>query len=275
MGPDETSQRTLVFETYEYSQSNIRQLKANMAANHVESLATEVIRRLAVKDATLDVAQDLEADGLEDLCLALISRNEDAAAKIVSELRADGMPVEVVYLKHLAAAARMLGDWWNEDRVSFVEVTLGSTRLLAIMRSMRHLFTPPRLSIEKTAVFAPVPGETHLLGINMATDFLRKDGWDITLKTGLDHDELVSEIEASSCNVIGLSTSGEHSIEALARLVVALHISCPHIPILVSGSMVNDQRSMIELMGVDAIATDIDDAKAQMTAMLTRPSMSA
>ena len=273
MGPEDTLHKTLLFETYEYSQSKIRQLKEKMPVKAVESLASEVIRRLAQKGSELKHVPILHAsEGLVDLCNALISSDDQAAAQIVSELRADGITDEVVYLKHLAAAARMLGDWWNEDRVSFVEVTLGSARLLAIMRSMRHVFVARQTNYRKSAIFAAVPGETHVLGVHMATDILRKDGWDITLKVGLEHDDLVSEINNSTSGLIGLSMAGEHSIEALSRLVVALHICCPQNPIIVSGSEIEAQRPLISLMGVDAIASDIEDAKAQMTELLTRAS---
>ena len=40
------------------------------------------------------------------------------------------------YLEYLALAARKLGKWWEEDRVSFLDVTLGTGRIYAIIRAV-------------------------------------------------------------------------------------------------------------------------------------------
>jgi hypothetical protein len=98
----------------------------------------------------------------------------------------------------------------------------------------------------------------------MASDLLRKEGWEIALKVGLDHDRLVKEIEKSPNGIVGLSISGEHSIDALSRLVVALHICCPHVIILVSGSNVDEVRPILNLMGIDGIAATFEEAKQQL-----------
>ncbi len=257
-----------MFETYEFSQSNIYQLNANLGPSQVEGLASEVIRRLAAKEYQFpDVLLEPTDDWLSLFCRALVSQEDDAAVRFVTDLHAGGVPAEEVYIKHIAAAARLLGEWWLDDHATFAEVTLASVRLIAIMRSMRPFFAPARTKLEKSAFFASVPGETHTLGIHMASDLMRMEGWNITLQTGLDHDQLVAAIETSDCNIIGLSMSGAHSIDALARLVVALHVSCPHVPIIVSGSEIRDQRPKVELMCVDGIADTFDDAKIQMNTL--------
>jgi hypothetical protein len=77
----------------------------------------------------------------------------------------------------------------------------------------------------------------------------------------------VTEVERNAPNLIGLSLSGEHAMDALSKLVVALHVCCPHARILVSGQDVKDSRALLTLMGVDAIAGDIDEAKEQMNGL--------
>ena len=264
-----TSARALELGVYEQSQASIRRLKASLPEAHVADLASEVIRRLALKSDQLPPVPDVTtSEMVEALCIALISDNDTAAAEIIAGLQADGVSADVVYLKYLAAAARKLGDWWVEDRASFMEVTIGSGRMLAIMRSMRHLFTPTKPKAGRSALFASVPGETHTIGVHMATDLLRKEGWSISLKTGIDHDSLVQDIERAEVALIGLSYAGKHAFEALTRLIVATQICSPHLPILVSGQDANRMRPKISLLGVDGIASDLDDAKAQMTALV-------
>lgn len=261
----------LQLETYLESQTKLRELKASLPDELVVNLAREVIMRLASRDRAFDaVPLDPSPAELEELCSALISDDDTAAADIITAVRADGTPPDVVYLRHLAAAARMLGEWWIADRANFVEVTVGTGRMFAIMRGMRHLFESNSYSPEKSAIFATVPGEDHTLGVRMAADIFRKNGWEIVLKVGLGHDDLIAGIEEGPGRIIGLSISGRHSVDALSRLVVALHICCPDRRLLVSGQNIDDIRPLLALMGLDGIAGDIDEAKEQMAGLLDR-----
>jgi methanogenic corrinoid protein MtbC1 len=231
----------------------------------VRNLAQEVIRRLAHDVTTTPVSPP--TDGVISLlCKALMSDDDQEGAAFVSALRSDGATLETVYLHYLAGAARMLGTWWEEDRVSFVEVTLATSRMYAIMRSLGRELPSHGLADRKAAVFATVPGEGHILGVKMAADLFRKDGWDIELKLGKTHDELVEEIGRSDVVIIGLSASSERSLEALSKLVIALRIKTPSTAIFVSGNVVANHADIIELMDVDGWATDYDEARAHFEA---------
>ncbi len=256
----------LQFDVYEHSKSNILRLKDRLPDDLVANLAREVIRRVVSKAGDIeDVTSKPASETLEDLAYALISKDELAGAKLILELRAEGKAAEAIYLAHLAAAARLLGDWWEEDRIDFTKVTLATGRIFAIMRGMKHLFEPASIVSTKNALFASVPGEDHTLGVRMAADLFRKDGWDIVLKVGLDHDALVEEIEQSGIGIIGLSISGVHSIEALSKLVVAIHISCPHVSLFVSGQNIEEAQPMLDLMGLDGTCSDVIGAKTLLT----------
>lgn len=263
-----TADAPIAIDVYKRSQAKIRRLKEKLPEDLVANLAREVIMRVASKDRVLDhVPYEASPEALEKLCVALLSDDDKAASGIISELQADGVRVEDIYLKQLAAAAQTLGDKWGNDELSFSQVTVATGRMYAIMRSLRHLFEPKLPLHGKAAVFAAVPGEDHTLGVHMAADFFRKDGWDIALKVGMDHDELVAEIGKTPAGILGLSVSGKHSIEALSRLVVALNICSPSLIILVGGSNISDLRPILDLLGLDVIAPSIEDAKMQMTAL--------
>lgn len=253
---------------YERSKANIQRLKERLPEDLVANLAREVIQRVASRDSAVEnLAQTPTEAELEQLCLAFISEDEHAAPKIIAGLRAEGASAEAIYLKHLAAAARMLGEWWTADKVNFTQVTFASGRMFAVMRSMKHLFEPVTTVQHKQALFASVPGEDHTIGVRMAADLFRKDGWDIDLQVGLDHDALVARIEENPSGIVGLSISGEHSVEALSRLVVAIHICCPHAILFVSGQNIDEARPFLSLMGLDGVAASIDDAKDQLSSL--------
>lgn len=252
-------------DLYDRSRVRILSLKRALPDDVVEPIAREVLRRVAASmpDAQFPFAADGEGQ-ISTLCRALIAQDDRAAIEFIERRRIEGKSLEEIYLRYLGEASRALGELWDDDRVSFVDVTLGTSRIYAIMRAMSPHFRNPAPMTEKSAVFASVPGETHTLGINMAADLFRQDGWEIILKTGKTHDALVAEIEGLAPRLVGLSSSGAHSIDALARLVVALRLANPGGCILVSGNALAEAGDIIENMDIDAVAGDIATARAAL-----------
>lgn len=250
-------------------QLRLRQLKSQFPSTTVESLAREVLQRIA-RDAAAEVARAPGHAKIIELCEALIDTDDQAGARFIREVRARGTPVESIYLNYLAGAAHMLGTWWEENRATFAEVTVGTSRMYAIMRAMQRDLPPVSLKPGKVAVFATVPGEEHVLGVRMAADLFRKEGWDIALKIGKSHDELVAEMADSQVLVIGLSASSDRVLEALSRLILALRIQNPMISIFVSGKVVADHEDTVALMDVDGMAPDYHSAKRLLDAHVSR-----
>lgn len=249
------------FDVIDKSERNLQELKSRLPSDSVAALAREVISLVARVAPPVDVS-DPSNRVISDLSKALISKDQFAGADFIRRVQREGASAETVYLKYLATAARMLGDWWSEDRVTFAEVTIGASRIYAIMRGLRRHFERFGAEAQDSVVFASVPGETHTLGVTMAADFFRSDGWDVTLHVGLEHDALVTAIGQSDCRMIGLSISGNHSMPALSRLVVALQMSQPATPILVAGQSIEELMPLIDLMNVDGIVETVEDARA-------------
>ena len=261
------------FEQGVYAQTNsrIRTLKTSLPESAVRTLAQEVLHRLAqqapqktvIANATYHVT-------IEKLSRALMSKDHEAAAQMIFQIKEDGTSPEDIYLTYLADAARLLGEWWEDSRVSFVDVAIGSSRIYSIIRGMSHLFLTDDPLHYRSAVFVSVPGETHTLGVNMAADLFRKKGWEIELLVGLSHEELVSELTLSKPRLVGLSSSGLHSSVALAKLIIALRLSNPGALIMVSGQVVNEAEDVVLAMDVDGIANDVPSALATLNSLWDR-----
>ena len=113
---------------------------------------------------------------------------------------------------------------------------------------------------QRSAFFVPVPGEDHTLGLKMATDLLRAEGWTIDLAFDLSHDEILEKIGAEHLGLLGLTAAGEHATERLVKLVLALRIVAPQMMIFVGGNIADTNREILELAGVDGYARDFDEA---------------
>ena len=269
MRDQDQNESSLDIDIYARSQGQLRELNSQLPLEAVETLSRETLRRLAERDRDVSIYAPSD-EKVERLCHALLDDDHLAGAAFINALRSAGASIDVVYLKYLASAARKLGDWWDNDMVSFTKVALGTSRMYAIMRAMRHQMPlNPGLS-SKSAIFVSVPGETHTLGVSMATDLFRKEGWDIDLHIGEDHDSLVAHIVQSEMPLVGISAGGPYSLHALSRLVVALRIKTPGTALFVSGQITEDDMKAVNLIGVDGVATDIDTAKALMNNLWDR-----
>jgi methanogenic corrinoid protein MtbC1 len=270
---DNATHRTDWFEHSVYEQTNtgIQTLKANLPEDEARSLAKEVLRRVAQRATKYPVLTHRAShDEIERLCIALTSKDNEAAKRAVMQISADGASPDLIYLTYLAGAARLLGEWWDDNRLSFVDVAIGTSRIYAIMRGMSHLFLPTQLTQIRGAVFASVPGETHTLGVNMAADLFRKEGWDIQLLLGLSHDDLIAEMVQYKPILIGLSCSGRHSASALAKLVIGLRLSNPGAFIMVSGRVLDEAEDVVLAMDVDGTAPDFRGAKVTLNSLWER-----
>jgi methanogenic corrinoid protein MtbC1 len=250
-------------EVFEKTHHDLTTLKARLPAEAVHSLASEVIRRVSSRVREIEVkAQEPSPKQIEHLARALISKDERAGAELVLDTTAAGMDIETVYLLYLAGAARLLGEWWDNSKVNLAEVAIGTSRIYSILRASDRLLVPKGRSSWKSAAFASSPNETHTLGIRMAADLFRKDGWEIDLFMGRSHDEVVDDIEQSHHYLIGLSSAGRHSSAELARLIVALRLSKPTAFIMISGQIVNDAKDIVSVLDADGIAHDYESAQA-------------
>lgn len=238
----------------------IETIRQTLPQTALTALAQEVVQRVAVSLHVLPMDFLPTSEEIDGLCQALLSTDPHAAIALIEQAQKNGASYEALCLSNLAVAARRLGEWWDEDRVSFYEVTLAAGRIYAILRTLRLDRLLPTPDMRRSAIFASVPDDLHTLGITIAADLARDKGWDIELFTGLPHAELVHTFEARETALIGLSASGKRSLPALIKLIVALRISNPRARILVCGQIAASSFNLVGITGADAAATDFEGA---------------
>lgn len=227
----------------------------------VRSLAEEVIARLAARDGGTETTTAPDPT-IDEICQALIAGDGDAALGFAETALAEGLGFDVLCETRLAPAARQLGELWEQDQLSFAEVTLAASRLFFILRTV----SPGRRDSggSRTAVFAAAPDEEHLLGVTMAAERARAAGWSVDLAIGQPHDRIVDRISHHRPDVVGLAVSGDRSILPVSRLVVALRVAVPGTPIVVCGSRTDTLERARSIVGADAIAIGFADALEKM-----------
>lgn len=229
----------------------------------VRTLAREVVVRLsrASGDRTDGGGTDHDRAAVDSLCSALVGSEPELALAMTRAALASGLSFDALCDTRLAPAARRLGTLWEEDRLSFAEVSLAANRLFSILRNVAQ--RPAPRADTRFAVFTVPPGEEHVLGVTMAAERARGAGWEVSLILGLPHRELVARIARAAPDVIGLSLSSPRGLLPLTRLVVALRVAAPASPIVVCGPGVADLHDT--LPGVDLMTPDYETAMAALT----------
>ncbi|SFP26768.1 B12 binding domain-containing protein [Tranquillimonas alkanivorans] len=224
------------------------------ALDHVARLAEA---RRGVAAAPADVVACAEA---------LRDRDPAVARAVVRRLRARGLSDERIQIDCLAEAARHLGRLWERDEMPFWEVTLATSRIHGLLRELRADVASGevRASGVRYALFAPVPGEDHVLGSMMAADVFRRAGWRIDLELDIDAATLLEILERRQPPVVGLSASGERPARILSDLVARIRTVAPGACVAVGGNVVAACPAQAAASGADLLVEDVHEAMSRL-----------
>lgn len=190
----------------------------------------------------------------------LLHHDTPVAAKYVATLRAEGFPLATLYLDLLAPAARRLGELWDSDECSFVDVTIGVCRMHQVILEFSRCFDPISESTDKSrnALILPAPGEQHTFGIFVVMEFLRRSGWDCFSGTPATARDFRSLVDAQSYGVIGISLFTEKSIDDVRVQIrhIRQHSRNRDAVVLVGGYIIQQDPSLVRRIGADATASD-------------------
>lgn len=228
------------------------------SAEHVTALASEVLHQVARRAVELRKAKDRNA--VKAAAVALTTGTEAQAASALEALDDPLHGLDWFLAERLGPIAKEIGDLWMADKVSFLEATVGASRIYSYLRYRRRPPLVQESGVRKSATFALVPGDMHTLGISAATDVFRARGWDITLLIGHSHEELVAHFESSTDLLFGFSAGSTNTMGALGRLVVALTVARPEALVLVSGQIAVEPDAVMALPGVDFVDADLEGA---------------
>ena len=203
---------------------------------------------------------DINADDTNDFASLPLRLEAQDLLKEVDRFLEQGASVEDAYLDLLAPAARHLGEMWNNDECDFVDVTMGLWRLQEVMReiSLRSPPQPERTKGPRSALFCPIPGDTHSFGAQMIEEVFARAGWQSQVLVQPERRELLDYLARTPIDLIGLTVSRDSPISSLASLVKALRsVSLnPHLSVLVGGHMINDNPALVAEIGADGTGSD-------------------
>ena len=181
----------------------------------------------------------------------------------VETLIQGGLSLEEVYVDLLIPTARRLGEDWDEDFISFTDVTVGLSRLQQVVRTLGHSIpTRDADGDAPSAFFVPAPNEQHAFGLVILEDYFRRAGWRTWLDTAATREEAVRTVEHDWFDVFGLSATSATPTEVIGSTIAQVRQASrnPSLFVMVGGRLFIDDPALATVVGADAASGTASDA---------------
>jgi len=203
----------------------------------------------------------------------LLAETEDPRRSAIERLRRDGVTPAEIIDQIIPGVARLLGQMWADDAMSFADVTIGTARLQETVRrlhtqmlssssnglsvnSVRH--TP----IRDQHVLLVIPrSEHHTLGTFVAADQLRRFGYDVDIVMDEHPRQIATALRKKRYVMVGITAAGRRTLASARELVDIIRATATRVtPVVLGGSLVSTGLDLKQITGVDHVANDIETA---------------
>jgi methanogenic corrinoid protein MtbC1 len=180
------------------------------------------------------------------------------AFNFVLSLKDRGISLDSLHTALLEPTARHLGELWNEDRVDFLDVTLGVARLQQLVFVFEGLDQVANLDDKRRVLLSIAPGEQHSLGYTIVQKFLRAAGWHVWTCASARMEDAADLAAREWFGVIGFSLGSDINKEALAQTIVKVRAMSLNrkVGVMVGGSAIVRHPEWVEEVGADGTAAN-------------------
>lgn len=203
-------------------------------------------------------------DPVAQLADLAVSQDQASATELMLALHLSGWPLKALYLELLQPAAQRLGSHWEQDRCSFIDVSLGTAFLQRVLRefSLLHDTASPVPGHHHRILLLPAPGEQHIFGISMLGEFFRDAGWDVCGGPRINAQQAQRLVNQEQFDAVGFSAATSRALEPLHREIERIRSSSRNrrLQVLIGGNAISNSVATMRQLGADATASDAASA---------------
>lgn len=233
----------------------------------VRHLASQVISVLAARFNLTE--SQMRREVLLELIERLVSDDVMAASRFLDDLRLQHIPSETLVDELLPEAARALGEAWNADQISFVDVTIGAMRLQGMLRDIEGregAGAGARGRPLRGSALVVVPSdEQHTLGALVLSNQLRRAGVSACLRIMPGTNQLRELLAMRRFDAVLVSVSAASNLDLAAKLTKLIRThqkdarnGAP--PVIVGGAILQSGVDVVSLTGADLATSDLGEA---------------
>lgn len=194
----------------------------------------------------------------------IVSGDNASLAILLKSMRRAGIRDEDISDFYTPVIARQLGHAWNDDRLTFVQVSTASARLQNLLRQLDMTwFTPPALTYStiKGEICVIVPhGVQHTLGATILTGQLRRAGCIVRMALDLKLNEIADFVRMPETAGVLLSASRAESLDFLEKVVEKVRAGDAKVPVLLGGNVLDRKEDVAAVIGADHATANWQDA---------------
>jgi methanogenic corrinoid protein MtbC1 len=188
---------------------------------------------------------------------ALLARDVGAARRAIDAALEAGVPAAEIYLDVLQPALYEIGRSWAVGDFSVADEHSATALTLSVLGMLGpRMRTAPKDG--RLAVVTGSPEERHALGVQMVSDFLEGDGWEVlNLGPSTPARDLARMADMERPDVVALSTSTPAGLPGAAEAVQAL-LALEERPLVVLGGQLWHGRARADAgtLGADLVVDD-------------------
>lgn len=225
----------------------------------VEGLARAAIARLA-RDGDGEGGPEISEEAIEAFCAMLVAGDYRGAEKMLSGLTAQRQSYARIADGLLSEAARRLGARWQDDRLSFADVSVAVAQIFRLNQAFRQRNVPIRRGAERLALFVTLPGQSHNLGLVLAAEAFRNAGWQVEMHLDAPMQEVLDAARRLRPELVGLTISREDKRHQLELLTAELRGLPVRLRIMLGGRGAAEFARRVPPGRIDRVVTDIASA---------------
>lgn len=224
----------------------------------VIALARSVLSKVAGRDKlSIGTTKD---EHVSAFCAALIAPDEAAYSNVLAQIGASGVGPREMMDVYVPFAAEMLGADWADDYLGFAEVSIGSSRLNEIIRSIAITGYDSRghaVPLGHRALMIVPAEEQHSLGAFIAANQFRKHGLRMHMSIAHSHEEIASLIENERYSMIGISAGSHKLLDPIQRLVELMREwNSDMAPVIIGGAVTRLNIDVGDVTGADLVSSN-------------------
>lgn len=200
---------------------------------------------------------------LELLFEAFVSSDEDQRHEMLLKLRQDGVSTDDVIDHFIPAVARLMGERWAGDAISFADVTIGTARLQEAVRALGwHDKSRPRVAETAPVILLIIPRpEHHTLGAFVLADQWRRMGFRVDIAMDQHPRQIAERLRKRRYAMIGMTAAGRRTLASARELVDTIRLTVARAtPIFIGGAILDRDIDVLAITGADHTARDAGSA---------------
>lgn len=164
---------------------------------------------------------------------------------------------------YIPLAARRMGVAWENDEMSWIDVSIGAARMQSLLREIGTAWVADQAGdTGHGTVLLIVPDrEQHTLGPMVATGQMRRYGVSVCLRIAPSFNELRSLMAARQFDGVMISVATKDKFESVAKTVQFLKsVMTNPTPVVVGGAVISKVPDAASCTGADFSSNDIGAA---------------